>query len=48
MGFGAEPAGGWPEPGVLATGVRAAVFEVALESGERIVLPRSNVEALAG
>jgi hypothetical protein len=36
------------EPGVLSTGVRAAVFEVELESGERIVLPRSNVEALAG
>jgi hypothetical protein len=36
------------EPGVLATGARAAVFEVELESGERLVLPRSNVEALAG
>lgn len=36
------------EPGVLATGARAAVFEVELDSGERIVLPRANVEALAG
>jgi hypothetical protein len=36
------------EPGLLATGARAAVFEVELDSGERAVLPRSNVEALAG
>jgi len=35
-------------PGVLATGALAAVFEVELDSGERISLPRSNVEAVFG
>lgn len=35
-----------PEPQVLASGSRARVLEVALATGERVIVPRANVELI--
>ena len=35
-----------PEPRVLDSGSKARVLEVALESGEKVVVPRANVELI--
>jgi hypothetical protein len=37
-----------PEPQVLASGSKARVLEVKLESGEAVIVPRANVELIEG
>jgi hypothetical protein len=37
-----------PEPQVLASGSKARVLEVKLESGEAVLVPRANVELIEG
>jgi len=35
-----------PEPQALDSGSKARVLEVALDAGERVVVPRANVELI--
>ncbi len=35
-----------PEPQVLASGSKARVLEVKLNSGESVMIPRANVELI--
>ena len=41
-----EVAGLPSEPTVLGSGSKARVLEVTLESGERVIVPRANVELI--
>ncbi len=46
FGLIGEVAGLPPEPRVLGSGSKARVLEVALDSGESVVVPRANVELI--